>query len=49
MSRNIIVALIVLFVLLEFLGCLDIALHGREPARSRRQQIKEWYDFERFP
>jgi hypothetical protein len=49
MSRNLIIALVVLLVLLEFLGCLDIAVHGHEPVALPRQQIKDWYECERFP
>jgi hypothetical protein len=49
MCRNLIIALVVVLVLLEFLGCLDIAVHGHEPAPMRRQQIKDWYECERFP
>ena len=40
MIRGAITTLIVLFVLIEFLGCLDIALHGPSPKTVPRQQMK---------
>jgi len=41
MTRNTLIVLVVLLMLLEFLGCLDTALHGTEPMPAHRRQIRK--------
>ena len=50
MTRRTLILFIVLLLFMEFLGCLDIALHGHAPVAMSRQPLKKVLnDQEDFP